>query len=256
MTRIAALLLLVTLLSQAADLKPEAVRVYDRYTHDAEARLTPTRQPFLWADGAPDRVRELQRGQTLVQPHSGNGDTSAPGAMIHDWVGTVFIPGATIEKTLAVMQDYDHHKSVYHDVLDSKLLAHNGNDYKFLRIRQLKKAVISGVYRTEFEAHYQQVDARRWISTSRSTLIAEIENYGKPNQHELPPGHDAGYLWRLNGYWRLEQRDNGVYLECEAISLTRSLPALLSALFAPAMHGLESETMSNTLQQTRDAVRK
>ena len=87
-------------------------------------------------------------------------------------------------------------------------------------------------------------------------LIAEIENYGKPNQHELPPGHDAGYLWRLNGYWRLEQRDNGVYLECEAISLTRSLPALLSALFAPAMHGLESETMSNTLQQTRDAVRK
>ena len=250
-----AFLLLAASVCLAADLKPEAAQAFDRYTRDTEARLT-SQKPFLWADGSPERIRQLQKGQVLVEAYNGKPDTSVPGALIHDWIGAVFIPGANLEKTLAVMQNYNHHKDVYHDVLDSKLLAQNGNDFKFYRLRQLKKGVINGVYHTEFDAHYERINETQWLSQSRSTLIAELENPGKPDQHDLPPGHDDGYLWRLNGYWRLEQRDNGVYLECEAVSLTRSLPAIVGALFAPAMRGLESETMVATLQATRDAARK
>lgn len=256
MTRTVTCILLATWACAAADLKPEAVQGFDQYIRETEARLASTKSPFLWSDGSSDRIRLLKQGQVVVQPWSGTGDTSLPGAAIHDWVGATFIPGATLEKTLAVMQDYDRHKTMYREVLDSKLLAHNGNDFKFFRLRQLKKGPVSGIYRTEFDAHYQQIDATRWVSQSRSTLVAELENYGKPNQRQLPPGHDDGYLWRLHGYWRLEQRDNGVYLECEAISLTRSLPALIGGLFAGAVRGLESETMTNTLQGTRDAVKK
>jgi hypothetical protein len=255
LTRSPALLLLAASVCLAADLKPEATQAYDRYTRETEARLA-SRKPFLWADGSPERLRQVQQGQVVVEPWNGKPDTSVPGALIHDWIGVVFIPGATLEKTLAVMQDYNHHKAVYHDVLDSKLLGQNGNDFKFYRLRQLKKGVINGVYHTEFDAHYERLSDAQWLSQSRSTLIAELENPGKPDQRELPPGHDDGYLWRLNGYWRLEQRDGGVYLECEAVSLTRSLPALVGGLFAPAMRGLESETMTATLQSTRDAVKK
>jgi hypothetical protein len=239
----------------AAELKPEAVAAYERYTHDTEVRFT-AQKPFLWTDASPDRLRRVRQGQVVVEPHSGNGDTSVPGALIHDWVGAVFIPGASLEKTLAVLQDYDHHRAIYHDTLDSKLISRNGNDFRYYRVRLLKKGIIDGVFHTEFAAHYQQAGATRWICETRSTLVAEVENYGKPSQHQLPPGQGSGYLWRLNGYWRLEQRDNGVYLECEAVSLTRGLPALVGGLFAPAMRGLESEGLIATLQATRDAARK
>jgi hypothetical protein len=256
LTRTIALLLVALSTGVAADLKPEAVQAYDRYTRETEARLDANKGPFLWAEASPERLRRVRQGQIIVEPRSGNGDTSVPGALIHDWIGAVFIPDTTLEKTLAVLQDYDHQKAIYHDVLDSKLLSRNGNDFKYYRLRQLKKGIIDGVFRTDFAAHYQQIDATRWICRTRSTLVAEVENYGKPNQHELPPGRGSGYLWRLNGYWRLEQRDNGVYLECEAISMTRGLPPIVGGMFAPAMRSLESEGLAATLQATRDAARK
>jgi len=33
--------------------------------------------------------------------------------MIHHWIGTVFIPGATLAQTLALEQDYDHHQEYF-----------------------------------------------------------------------------------------------------------------------------------------------
>ena len=59
----------------------------------------------------------------------------------------------TPEKTLAVLQDYDHHKNIYKDVPESKLLSRDGNDFKYYRLRVLKNGPINGVFRTEFEAH-------------------------------------------------------------------------------------------------------
>ena len=103
----------------AADLKPEAVQAYDRYTRDTEARLAAAK-PFLWVDAAPERLRLVKQGQVVVEPSKGDGDTFVPGASIHDWIGAIFIPGATVAKTLAVLQDYDHHKDFYKDVPESK----------------------------------------------------------------------------------------------------------------------------------------
>ena len=239
----------------AADLKPEAVQAYDRYTRDTEARLAAAK-PFLWVDAAPERLRLVKQGQVVVEPSKGDGDTFVPGASIHDWIGAIFIPGATVAKTLAVLQDYDHHKDFYKDVPESKLIAHNGNDFRYYRLRVLHNGPINGVFRTEFEAHYQQIDATRWVCQTRTTRVTEIEDYGKPKQHDLPPGHGSGYLWRLNGYWRLEQRDGGVYLECETTSLTRGLPPIIGALFVSSTHTIEREGLTATLQATRDAAKK
>ena len=254
-TRVPILLIVAAALCPAAELKPEAVQAYDRYIHDTEARLAAAK-PFLWVDASPERLGIVGRGQVAVGPWKGDGDTFVPGASIHDWVGAIFIPGGTLEKTLAVMQDYDHHKTIYRDVPESKLLSRSGNDFKYYRVRMLKNGPISGVFRTEFEAHYQPVDSDRWICRTRTTRVTEIEDYGKPRQHELPPGRGSGYLWKLNGYWRLEQRGGGVYLECETISLTRGLPPIIGALFVSSTHNLEREGLTATLQATRDAARK
>ncbi len=239
----------------AAELKPEANTAYDRYTHEVEARVT-SAKPFLWIDSHPDLLQQVKQGQVVVQPWKGNGDVSAPDALMHDWIGTLFVPGARVEQVLAVLQDYDHHKTIYHDVPDSKLLVHNGNDWEYHRLRKLDKGRINGIFRTDFAAHYQEVSPTQWICLTRSTKVDEIEDYGKPKQHELPVGKGSGYLWRLNGYWKLEQRDNGVYVECEAVSLTRALPAVIGGLFASNMHDLEKESLTGTLQATRDAVKK
>jgi hypothetical protein len=239
----------------AAELKPEAVQAYDRYIHDTEAHIAAAK-PFLWVDASPERLKLVKQGQVAVDPWKGDGDTFVPGASIHDWVGAIFIPGGTLEKTLAVLQDYDHHKNIYKDVPESKLISHDANNFKYYRLRVLKNGPISGVFRTEFEAHYQQVDATRWICQTKTTRVTEIEDYGKLKQHELQPGRGSGYLWRLNGYWRLEQRDGGVYVECETTSLTRGLPPIIGALFVSSTHTIEREGLTATLQATRDAAKK
>ncbi len=239
----------------AADLKPEAIQAYERYTHDTEARLAAAK-PFLWIDASPEKLSLVQKGQAVVEPTKGDGDTFVPGASIHDWIGAIFIPGGTLEKTLAVLQDYDHHKNFYQDVPDSKLISRNGNDFKYYRLRSLRNGPISGVFRTDFDAHFQQIDPVRWVCQTRTTRVVEIEDYGKPKQHELQAGHGSGYLWRLNGNWKLEQRDGGVYVECETTSLTRGLPPIIGALFVSSTHTIEREGLTSTLTATRDAAKK
>ena len=152
MTRALILLILAALLCVAAELKPEAVQAYDRYIHDTEARLAAAK-PFLWVDDSSERLRIVGRGQVAAGPWKADGDTFVSGASIHDWVGAIFMRGGTLEKTLAVLQDYDHHKNIYKDVPESKLLSRDGNDFRYYRLRVLKNGPINGVFRTEFEAH-------------------------------------------------------------------------------------------------------
>jgi hypothetical protein len=82
-------------------------------------------------DTSPERLRTVKRGQVAVTPWKGDGDTFVPGASIHDWMGAIFIPGGTLEKTLAALQDYDHHKNIYKDVPESRLLSRDGNDFRY-----------------------------------------------------------------------------------------------------------------------------
>lgn len=238
------------------DLKPATVEAFDRYVRTAEARLDPPsgNGAFLWVDGSPDRRRQVQQGKILAQPWTGNGDLEIPDGLIHDWIGAVFVPGETLDTVLAVLQDYDHHKNIYKpEVVDSKLLSRDGDHFRvYLRLK--KTQIVTVVLATEHDAQYTRLDAKRCASRSHSTRIAELDNPGKKDERELPPGHDHGFLWRLNSYWRLEERDGGVYVECEAISLTRNVPVGLGWLINPIIRGLPRDSLANTLRATRDAA--
>ena len=158
MTRAPILVILAAVLCLAAELKPEAVQAYDRYIHDTEARLAVTK-PFLWVDASPERLRIVGRGQVAAGPWKADGDTFVPGASIHDWVGAIFIPGGTLEKTLGVLQDYDHHKNIYKDVPESTLLSRDGSDFKYYRLRVLKNGLCSAkrrvvLYAASFSRRY------------------------------------------------------------------------------------------------------
>jgi hypothetical protein len=89
---------------------------------------------------------------------------------------------------------------------------------------------------------------------SHSTRIAEVENQGKPDEHELPVGMDHGYMWRLNIYWSIEEKRGGVYLEIEVIALSRKVPLILAWLINPVVEKIPRSTISHLLNNTRKAV--
>ena len=222
-----------------AELKPDTIRAFDRYISEAQPRLTRVREI---------REREVER--------IGAGKAEVPGGLIHDWVGAVFIPGTTLEKTLVLVRDYERHKQIYKpEVIDSKLLARDGDTYR-LHLRLLKEKVITVVLNTEHEARYYRIGPKQVRSESVSTRIAEVERAGRPGEREKPPGEGHGFLWRLHSYWQFEERDGGVYVECEAISLTRNVPPGLGWVIEPVIRNLPRESLTNTLRATREALRE
>ena len=237
----------------AAELKPATVGEFDRYIRETEERLAGSKI-FLWADESADRARRVKAGEVVVEPFRGKPVTEVSDGLVHDWVGSVFIPGATLEQTLAMVRDYDHHKDVYKpEVIDSRMISHTGNDFH-IYLRLLKKKVITVVLDSEHDVKYTPLDKTRWRSVSRTTKIAEVEKAGKPGEREMPPGTGEGFLWKLNSYWRFEERDGGTWLECEAISLTRDVPTGLGWIVQPIIRDLPRESLANTLRSTRAAL--
>ena len=138
--------------------------------------------------------------------------------LIHDWIGSTCIRGATIQQTLALIQNYENHKNIYRpEVIDSKLISRRGNDFK-IYLRLLKKKILTAVLDTDHDVHYSRVNATRWCCRSYTTRISEVEDADKPSERVLAPDTGYGFLWRLHSYWRFHERDGAVCLECRAIA--------------------------------------
>jgi hypothetical protein len=266
----------------ALDLETKTIAAFNRYVEITEAQITSElsrREPYLWVEELPTDRRtaaeaELRAGHVVIArleatapPNAGSGDAGAqgrhsdpekpvliPGGMIHHWIGTVFIPGATLSETLALVQDYNHHWEYYHpDVVQSKILGQDGNDFT-IDLRLYKKKVITTVLETQHEVHYEFVDATHAWSRSRTTRVQEVEHAGEPGERLEPEGHDRGFLWRMNTYWRFEEKDGGTYVECQSVSLTRDIPTGLGWLIGPYVNSVPRESLTFTLATTRSAI--
>jgi hypothetical protein len=249
MTILPAFLLAATELI-AVELKPQTAAEFTKYIAATESRLA-SRPNFLWCDAA-----RAKAGELVVAPTGKTPETKVTGGLIHDWTGCAFIPGATLARTLAQVQNYDHHKDIYKpEVIDSRLLSRNGDDFK-IYLRLLKKKVITVVLNTEHDVRYFPVSPTRARSYSHTTKIAEVENVGRKDERELPPGSGHGFLWRLDSFWRFEERDGGVYIECQAVSLTRDVPTGLGWIVEPIIRNLPRESLANTLKATRSVLEK
>ena len=249
----------MTRMAQTANvqLKPQTVQAFGTYVREAEAGMEQTLHgsgPFLWCDLSSERTHQIQQGHIVAEFWSGHGPVKVPGGLIHDWIGTVFIPGTTVEATLALIQDYDHHKNIYQpEVIDSALKSHHGNDFK-IYLRLLKKKIITVILDTDHDVHYFSLDRTRWLCRSHTTRIAEVEDAGSPKERVLPPDTGHGFLWRLYSYWRFQENKDGVYAECRAISLTRDVPFGLGWMIEPIIQNLPRESLINTLEATRQAL--
>ncbi len=256
-------LLILADASPAVNLKKETNAAFDKYVAATEARLAGELKPggpFLYIDAQPADTRkasyeQLKKGEILVEQRGAPGASAeVPEGMVHHWVGLAFIPGVTLAQVLPVLQDYDHRAELYKpDVIAAHQISHQGDNYKiFMRLYQKRFTTV--VFNTEYDIHWVTLDASRIISNSISTRVAEVKDASKPDGEEFPPGEGHGYLWRLNTYWRFEQKDGGVYLQCEALSLTRDIPYGLAWLIRPLVTAIPKQSLNRALGQTRQVV--
>ena len=250
--------------AKAVELRPVTAAAFDRYIRATETQHADDlrNSHFLIIDRLPDTPRQetyarVRQGQIYIeQLHIKEDGRSIPipGGLVHHWVGVIFIPGTILSQVLAVLQDYDNHKNVYKpDVRRSKLLEHNGNEFKIF-LQFYRKSIVTVVINANFDVHYAMSKPSQALSQSYSTRIAEVDNPDKPDERELPVGNDHGYLWRLDNYWSIEEKDGGTYVQVESVGLSRNIPPIFAWLINPLLRNIPRTVLSNLLNATRRAV--
>ena len=250
--------LTIPVLAQTDTLKPQTLAAWNEYTQAANVRLehgTVERNSFLLIDRDPGLSARLRGGEIVISPAGKNGHTAVPHGLITDWVGDVFVPNAKIDDVVAQLNDYDRYREFFNPtVVDAHLLSHAGAEYRFSLVLRQRVLFVTPVLEGDYESQTIKLDERRWYTVSCTTRLQDIENYGEPSQRKLPPDQGHGYIWRIRNITRFEERDGGVYIEIEAMALSRDVPAGLHWLIDPVVRHLPKNSLAATLSQTRDAV--
>ena len=230
--------------AEAADLHANTLAAFDRYVQLTEARVDDERRgrrPFLWIEGLPEPQRReaeagLRRGETVVsrlETRDEGRSIDVPDGMRHHWVGTVFAAGARLDQTVTLMQAYDKYQDVYRPAVRRSRMMSREGDHFDVYLQLFMKKVIGVVLNTEYDVRYLSVAPNKLQVRSHTTRIAEVLQPDTPDEQEKPVGHDSGFLWRFNNYCALEERDEGTYVQCESVSLSRGIPTGLGWLIGP-----------------------
>jgi len=251
--------------ARAATLKPETRAAFQRYvqlTDQRNQRELHGEGPFLWIDGLAEADRteahaRVAAGEVEIarlETRENGKAIPCPGGLLHHWIGTAFVPGATLQQLLDVLEDYDRHADYYRpDVERSRIESRDGDHFRvFLRFRRTK--IITVVLDTEHDVQYFRGGAARAHSRSSTIRIAQVEDAGKQGEHEKTPGDDDGFLWGMETWWRLEERDKGVYVQSEVVSLTRDIPMGLGWMIGPFVTSVPKESLKFTMEATRRAA--
>ena len=243
----------------AADLKPETIQAWNEYVRAAEERaLKHVSQgaPFLAIDAHPAEAARLRRGEIIASPAAPNVPVKVPAGLIHDWTGAIFIPNAALRDVLQVVRDYGQYKAVYHpNVVSAKSLETSEWEDRFSMVIMNKSFFAKSALDSEYHSTFTQMDDQRWYSVSETTRVQEVTEYGGPSSCMLPQDHGTGIIWRLLSIARYQERDGGVYVELEAIALSRDIPGSLRWLVEPIVRRVSRSSLVVSLQETADAVR-
>ena len=225
---------------RAQQLKPETAQQFDCYVQSAEARMD-ARKAFLLADADTALNEQIVRGQKIqtIEANGPNPHKLASG-QLYDWIGAVFIPGATLDRLVRMLQDYDHRDRYFPETISaSKLLCFTGTDHFQYSMRMKEPAILD----VASDVVWERVDAQRWRCRSLSTRVAEV-------------GKDHGYLRRLNSYWRFAEIGKGVSVEAETITLSDEFGAMTRALGSALMGINPEKSLKHSLTSMRQSVLK
>lgn len=212
---------------------------------------------MAFAPQAPDDFRRLQSGEVVVSIAEATGrdgrTLTVPAAAVHHWRGAVFVPGATVGAILHALHTGPPIRT--DDVLDARVLE-RGPDRLRVFLKLQRRKIVTATYDTEHAVTFRRHGTARAETISIATRIAELTGAGTPGERARPAGEDRGFLWRLNAYWRYESVPGGVIAECESVTLSRPVPALVRPAIAPLIDRTARESMERTLVAFRDAFKR
>ncbi len=249
--------------------QPTAQAVSGFYSYNSSVELRLERQHrspdgFLApADPASgDTGVRLRHGELIIERLTPSPGPHLSGALLHHWRGTAFVPGAGVGEFEGLLRDFDSYPRYFSpEVLKAGILPGgaaekdgNGGNHMQVTMRVRQKHVITVVLDTAYDVTFGRLDARHGYSISRSTRISEIESPGTKTERTLSAREEHGFLWRMNTFWSYEERDGGLYLQIETISLTRSIPRGLGWAIRPWVESIPRESLEFTLRAARQAL--
>lgn len=248
--RVVGLLLATAIAAGGAELKQATLEAWDRYVQAADARMEQrTKGHFLWADESAERLGKLKAGEVVVAP-MGHTPEAVPSGLIHHWIGAAFVSGVRVDDVMAVVRDYDRYTEYYKpSVVDAKTLSRKAAEDRFNVVVVDKAMFMRRALDSEYRSRFAQVDASKWYSIAQTTRVQEVSDEGR-----IPDGEGSGYIWRFATITRYEERDGGVYIETEAMALSRPIPMMLHWAVDPIVKRVSRSTLETSLGQTREAT--
>jgi len=240
--------------------RPAAAASFNAYINTVESRLAQQHRSAGGFLASEDQGR-LRNGELMIETLAPESPPGFSGAMLHHWRGTAFAPGAKAADFERLMRNFNAYPQYYApQVMQARILSQQGDHYQVvMRVKQ--HHVITVVLDTAYDVTFAHPDLAgtgtlRGYSLSRSTTTSEIESAGTPKEQALGPGEDHGFLWRLNTYWSYEERDGGLYMQIESVSLTRAIPTGLGWAIGPFVESVPRESLEFTLRATCNALKK
>ena len=247
----------------AAAPTPQAVSAYHAYTATVESRIShqhASKNAFLAPVSAPQGEKRLRTGELIVEQIPDPTTVNPPGAMLHHWRGTAFALGATAADFERLMKSFDDYPARFSpSVLKAGVLTESidhGDECFRVLIRVRQRHIITVVLDTTYDVTFGRLDSRHGYSISRSTSISEIDAPGTTSERALSASEEHGFLWRLNTYWSYEERAEGLYMQIETVSLTRSVPPGLAWAVEPFLKSIPRESLEATLRSTCKALQE
>lgn len=254
-------------IASARTVSSATLAAYDRYVALTDQRLAAERagtSPFLWLDRQPAAARDallarLRRGEVVVEPLETRDEgrpISVPNGLIHHWVGTVLIPGVSADRVVSFVQDYDRYSQVFAPMIQqARVLRHDGDVYTVF-MRTYVKKVITVVMDADYVVTYHRPSPTRAWTTNVATHLFQVDGAGTPGEHRVPGDDASGYLWRFTMACAIDARADGVFEQCESITLTRDVPFGVGWIVKPFVTGIPRETIAFTLGQVRASLAK
>jgi hypothetical protein len=150
--------------SVSADPAPAAASAFDSYIDNVESRLAMqhrAQNTFLAPlESAPQSDSRLRRGELIVDKLTPSTPPATPGAMLHHWRGTAFVPGATAADFLRVTRNFGAYPQYFApQVLQAKVLAHRDDRLQAsMRVRQ--HHIVTVVFDIASDIAYGRLDAQ------------------------------------------------------------------------------------------------
>ena len=247
----------------AAKLQEKTLTAWKEYVRLTEERIKEelnSSTGFLAQDFQAVPKAQMERdaalsGQILVEKmktlNPRGRKIKVPAGTIHHWRGSVFIPDVELESVLAQVRYPAQQEDLQEDVLESRILEENDDSLR-IYLKLVRSKIVTVTYNTEHLIEYQGHGEGLASSRSVATRIVELDQAGTPTEKEKPEGKDRGFLWKMNSYWRYQQVDGGVLVECESLTLSRGVPAILAPFVKPMINGVAKESMKRTLSAMRD----